>query len=85
MPFRVVLPFIVIAVVSLLPVWAEAQMKTVSDDRSEVLQTVQALFNALEASNDGQFTSLLTPDFYLFDGEPDSEHRTFCHSSSPAR
>ncbi len=67
MSFQIVFRFTVIAVLSLMAVWADAQLKTGSDDRSEVVQTVQALFNALEASNDAQFTSLLTPDFYIFD------------------
>jgi ketosteroid isomerase-like protein len=60
--------FIGIALLSLFPMWATAQAKTVADDRSEVVETVGALFNALEASNDAQFTSLLTPGFYIFDG-----------------
>jgi ketosteroid isomerase-like protein len=68
MSFQVVYRFIGIAVVSLFPMWAPARQKAVADDRSEVVQTVQALFNALEASNDAQFTSLLTPDFYIFEG-----------------
>jgi ketosteroid isomerase-like protein len=63
-PFR----FIGIALLLLFPMWATAQVKAVADARSEVLETVGALFNALEANNDAQFTSLLTPDFYIYDG-----------------
>lgn len=68
MSFRIVLRFIGVAVVSLFPMWGTAQLKNVADDRPEVVQTVQALFNALKAGNDAQFTSLLSPDFYIFDG-----------------
>lgn len=68
MSFQIVFRFIVIAIPLLFPLWAKAQLKTVAEDRSEVVQTVRALFNALEASNDAQFTSLLTSDFYIFDG-----------------
>ena len=36
--------------------------------RSDGVQTVQAFFYALEPSNDAQFTSVVTPDFYIFEG-----------------
>ena len=68
MSYQIAFRFIGIAVLSLFPMWATAQLKTVADDRSQVVQTIDALFNALEAGNDAQFTSLLSPDFYLFDG-----------------
>ena len=67
MSFRIVFGLIGTAVVSLFPMCATPQLKTVADDRFEVVQTVQALFNALEASNDVQLAYLLTPDFYRFD------------------
>ena len=41
---------------------------TRADDRPEVVQTVRAFFNALEANNDAQFTSAVIPEFYSFEG-----------------
>jgi hypothetical protein len=46
---------------------------TVVNDRTEgdgpaVVQTIRAFFNALEISNDAQFMSLVTSDFYSFEG-----------------
>ena len=68
MSFQKAIWFILIMLASLFPVWATAQLKTSADDESEVVQTVQTLFNALETANDAQFTSVLTSGFYLFDG-----------------
>ena len=68
MSFQIVFRFVIVAVVLLLAVWADSPAETVADDRSEVVETVGALFNALETNNDAQFASLLTRDFYLFDG-----------------
>jgi ketosteroid isomerase-like protein len=66
--FQMVVRFILIALTSLFPAWATAQPKTGAGDQSEVVQTVRTLFNALETSNDAQFTSVVTSDFYMFDG-----------------
>ena len=60
--------FILIALALLSPVCASAQLRTGVDDQSEAVQTVRALLNALATSNVVQFTSVLTPDFYIFDG-----------------
>ena len=68
MSYQIVFRLIGIAVVSLFPMCAPAELKTVADDRSQVAQTVSALFNALEAGNDAQFSSLIIADCYIFDG-----------------
>jgi ketosteroid isomerase-like protein len=68
MAFQILARFIAIPAVLLLPLCADAQLKTVADDRAEAVQTVRAFFNALEAGNDTQFMSVVTPDFYSFEG-----------------
>jgi ketosteroid isomerase-like protein len=68
MTFPIVVHFMAIPAALLLPVWTEAQLKTVADDRPEVVQTVRAFLNVLEASDEAQFTSVVTPDSYSFEG-----------------
>ena len=60
--------FILLVLAIFLPVLASAQLRTGVDDQSEAVQAVRTLFNALETSDDVQFTSVLTSDFYIFDG-----------------
>ena len=68
MSFQMMVRFILVALASLLPVWATAQLKTSADGQSEVVQPVRTLFSALETGNDVQFASVITSDFYIFDG-----------------
>jgi ketosteroid isomerase-like protein len=42
--------------------------RNVTDDQHEIVQTVRAFFAALNASSDSQYTSVVTPDFYSFEG-----------------
>jgi ketosteroid isomerase-like protein len=73
MTFQIVTRFAAITILLILFVWAEAQPKTIvdnrtADDRSEVVEAVRVFFNALEAGNNIQFMSVVTPDFYSFEG-----------------
>jgi ketosteroid isomerase-like protein len=73
MTFQIVTRFAAITIVLILFVWAEAQPKTIVDnrtanDRSEVVEAVRAFFTALEAANEAQLMSVVTPDFYSFEG-----------------
>jgi ketosteroid isomerase-like protein len=73
MTFQGVARFAAITIFLILFVSVQAQPKTIVDDqtendRSEVLKAVRAFFNALEAGNNTQFMSIVTPDFYSFEG-----------------
>jgi ketosteroid isomerase-like protein len=73
MAFRIVTRFAAITIVLMLLVWSEAQPKTIVDnhaenDRSEVVDALRAFFNALDAGNNTQFMSIVTPHFYSFEG-----------------
>jgi hypothetical protein len=73
MTFQIVTRFAAITIVLILFVWGEAQPKTIVDegtgnDRPEVVEAVRAFFSALESGNNTQFMSVVTPDFYSFEG-----------------
>jgi ketosteroid isomerase-like protein len=73
MRFQIVARFAAITMVLILFVWAGAQPKTIVDnrtenDRSEVVESVRVFFNALEAGNNAEFMSVVTADFYSFEG-----------------
>jgi ketosteroid isomerase-like protein len=73
MTFQIATRFAAITIVLILFVRGEAQPKTIVDDRtendrSEVVEAVRAFFGALEAGNKAQFMSVVTPDFYSFEG-----------------
>jgi ketosteroid isomerase-like protein len=73
MTFQIVTRFAAITIVLILLVRGEAQPKTIVDDRtendrSEVVEAVRAFFDALESGNNTQFMTVVTPDFYSFEG-----------------
>jgi ketosteroid isomerase-like protein len=68
MSFQAAFRLVSIAVALLFPVWAQAQMNTNTDDSSDIVQTIRTFFNALEAGNEAQFASVVTPDYYSFEG-----------------
>jgi ketosteroid isomerase-like protein len=47
---------------------AKAQQKVLTDDRSQILDTVNAMFTALRADDAAKLNSVIAPDFYMFDG-----------------
>jgi hypothetical protein len=73
MTFQIVTRFTAVTIVLIVLVWAEAQPKTIVDnrienDRSEVVEAVRTFFTALEAGNNTQFMAVVTPHFYSFEG-----------------
>jgi len=47
---------------------ARAQQKALADDKSQIVDRVNSLFNALQTDDAAKLNSIIAPDFYIFDG-----------------
>jgi ketosteroid isomerase-like protein len=47
---------------------ARAQQKALTGDQSQIVDRVNAMFNALKTDDAAKLNSILAPDFYMFDG-----------------
>jgi ketosteroid isomerase-like protein len=76
-PHRISIASITLALVfSLQPSTATAQQKSPASDTTQIVDTIKTLFTALSNDDLAKFDSLVTPDFYMYDGgerfKPDS-------------
>ena len=47
---------------------AEAQQKVLTNDQSQIVDTVNTVFTALRTDDAARLNSVIAPDFYMFDG-----------------
>jgi ketosteroid isomerase-like protein len=47
---------------------ARAQKKALTNDQSQIVDQVNAMFTALQTDDAAKLNSILAPDFYMFDG-----------------
>jgi ketosteroid isomerase-like protein len=66
---RITLMTIGLAVVSFVHVSAaSAQQKVLTKEQTQILETVNTLFTALQSEDAAKLNSITTPDFYVFEG-----------------
>ncbi len=66
---RISIATITLAVVFSVPLsTATAQQKLPLSDTTQIIHTIKALFTALSNDDLAEFDSLVTPDFYMYDG-----------------
>ena len=47
---------------------AKAQQKVLTNDQSQIVDTLNTVFTALRTDDAGKLNSVIAPDFYIFDG-----------------
>jgi Domain of unknown function (DUF4440) len=50
------------------PISARAQQKPLTADQARIVDTVSTIFSAALTDDVGKFDSVITPDFYIYDG-----------------
>jgi hypothetical protein len=60
---------------------ARAQQNSLTPDQKQVVDTVSTIFTAARTDDVAKFDSVIAPDFYIFDGAPDSMEMRLCRSS----
>jgi ketosteroid isomerase-like protein len=66
---RITLATIGLALMSSLYVTAaRAQQRVLTNDQSQIVDRVNAMFTALQTDDAAKLSSILAPDFYMFDG-----------------
>jgi ketosteroid isomerase-like protein len=66
---RITLVTIGLALISSMHVSAaKAQHKVLTNEQSQIVETVNTIFNAIQTDDAVKLNSVITPDFYIFDG-----------------
>jgi hypothetical protein len=69
LPLRVTLVTIGLTLISLMHVSAaRAQQKVFRNEQSQIVDTVNTIFNAIQTDDAAKLNSVITPEFYIFDG-----------------